>query len=33
MTDWQGGRAEAGGNVIAAGSAALHREALELLAR
>lgn len=32
VTDWQGGRAESGGDIVAAGSAAVHREALEHLA-
>ncbi len=32
MTDWQGGRAEAGGSVIAAANAAVHAQAMELLA-
>lgn len=32
FTNWEGGRPEAGGRVIAAGSAAVHREALDLLA-
>lgn len=31
VTDWQGGPAHAGGRVIAAASAALHRQALDLL--
>ena len=31
MTDWQGGPAHGGGQVIAAGDAALHQAALELL--
>lgn len=31
VTDWNGGRAEMGGEVIAAGSAALHAEALAIL--
>ncbi|MCY6379238.1 histidinol-phosphatase [Hoeflea prorocentri] len=31
MTDWQGGRPEQGGNIIAAGSRTVHAEALELL--
>ena len=31
VTDWNGGRAEMGGEVLAAGSAALHAEALALL--
>lgn len=31
FTDWNGGPAEMGGNVIAAGSAELHAQALELL--
>lgn len=31
VTDWQGGRPEQGGDILAAGSAAVHREALALL--
>ena len=31
MTTWDGGRPEQGGNIIAAGSKAVHEEALELL--
>lgn len=31
MTTWEGGRPEAGGRIIAAGSASLHAEALEML--
>jgi histidinol phosphatase-like enzyme (inositol monophosphatase family) len=31
VTDWNGGRAEMGGEVVAAGSAALHAEALAIL--
>jgi fructose-1,6-bisphosphatase/inositol monophosphatase family enzyme len=33
MTTWSGGSPENGGNIIAAGSAELHAEALELLNR
>ena len=33
VTNWQGGPAHRGGRAIAAGCAAVHREALELLAR
>lgn len=32
ITTWDGGRPEAGGNIVAAGSPAVHAEALELLA-
>jgi fructose-1,6-bisphosphatase/inositol monophosphatase family enzyme len=31
VTNWQGGPAEMGGEVIAAGSAELHAQALEIL--
>ena len=33
ITDWDGGRPENGGNIIAAGSRSVHAEALALLAR
>jgi len=33
MTDWQGGRAEGGGLVVAAANPTLHARALEILAR
>lgn len=31
VTDWQGGRPEQGGDIIAAGSSAVHKEAMALL--
>jgi fructose-1,6-bisphosphatase/inositol monophosphatase family enzyme len=31
ITTWDGGRPEAGGSILAAGSKAVHEEALELL--
>lgn len=33
VTDWRGGPCDQGGRAVAAGSAALHREALEILSR
>ncbi|MNT97284.1 hypothetical protein D3C72_2395740 [compost metagenome] len=33
ITTWDGGRPEGGGSIVAAGSASVHAQALEILAR